>query len=232
MNGGYKSRRSASPCRPRCNAGALPTVATAAAAAAAAAAGTSKAPAAGASCQRGAQQAVACSSACPPLTAPSLPPHLPPRCTLTQSHKQEGQYSLADPTSLCAIVDARARGLGGSTRIALPAQDPDAPHHYQASTVFESKMHRLHGGSKGLRERRGLAVPLLGRRRHESTRAELAGGSAAPACVASQPACNAACGLQPLPPAPPQARCTATATATWRGSTAARAAPSVPAGGS
>ncbi|KAL4420457.1 hypothetical protein ABPG75_010113 [Micractinium tetrahymenae] len=58
---------------------------------------------------------------------------------------EEGQYSLADPTSLCAIADARARGLQGSAHVALPAPDPDAPHHHQASSIFESKMHRLHG---------------------------------------------------------------------------------------
>jgi len=59
---------------------------------------------------------------------------------------QEGQYSLADPTTLCAIADARSRGLEGSARVALPVPDPDAPHHYQAASLFESKMHRLHGG--------------------------------------------------------------------------------------
>lgn len=58
---------------------------------------------------------------------------------------QEGPFSLADPTTLCAITEARGRGEEGSARIALPVPDPDAPHHYQASSVFESKTHRLHG---------------------------------------------------------------------------------------
>jgi hypothetical protein len=56
-----------------------------------------------------------------------------------------GPYSLADPTTLCAITEARGRGEHGSSRIALPAPDPDAPHQHQASLVFESKLHRLHG---------------------------------------------------------------------------------------
>ena len=64
---------------------------------------------------------------------------------------QEGQYSLADPTTLCAIVDARSRGLAGSAHIALPAPDPDATHHHQASGIFESKMHRMHGERPGAR---------------------------------------------------------------------------------
>ncbi|EFN52577.1 hypothetical protein CHLNCDRAFT_138584, partial [Chlorella variabilis] len=58
---------------------------------------------------------------------------------------EEGPYSLSDPTTLCAITEARARGEEGSSRIALPAPDPDASHHHQASSVFESKMHRMHG---------------------------------------------------------------------------------------
>lgn len=44
---------------------------------------------------------------------------------------QEGQYSLADPATLCAITEAVSRGHGASVRIAVPVPDPDAPHHYQ-----------------------------------------------------------------------------------------------------
>ena len=81
----------------------------------------------------------------PPLPWPPLP------------SPQEGPYSLSDPTTLCAITEARARGEEGSSRIALPAPDPDASHHHQASSVFESKMHRMHGGRRG--------SPCCGRRR-------------------------------------------------------------------
>lgn len=81
--------------------------------------------------------------ACRHAPIPPLSLALTQPCSLAPL--QEGQYSLADPTSLCAIADARARGLQGSAHVALPAPDPDAPHHHQASSIFESKMHRLHG---------------------------------------------------------------------------------------
>ena len=60
---------------------------------------------------------------------------------------QEGPFSLTDPTTLCAITEARGRGEAGSTRIAVPAaDDPDGvPHQHAVASLFESKMHKMHG---------------------------------------------------------------------------------------